>query len=205
MLPTAFRGYQKHAKVANAMPKMAHDPSPSDPRSFFPRFFRGTILLAALVFLTTCGYRFTGSDGPPRGIEKLYIQLIENRTTEPGIDVVFTNALKNEFILKYQGILSDREQAKAILSGAIVGIRTKTVSRRGALTSLERQLLMTVDLTLKSTDSDGLWFAKGVSSSDTYSVISGDKEANEQNKREALQKLAEKIAGISFNRLSDDF
>ena len=166
---------------------------------------RAVIIVAGLVSLTSCGYRFAGSGGPPQGIERIYIQLLDNKTTEPGVDVLITNELKNEFIQKYRGVLIDREHEEAVLSGAVVGIRTETVARRGALTSLERRVYMTIDLTLKSSGNERIWFAKGITTSDTYTVISGDKEGTEQNKRRVLRDLARRIAEISFHRLSDDF
>ena len=162
-------------------------------------------MVVSLACLVACGYKFTGSEGPPRGIEKLYIENMINKTTEPGIDVLITDALKNEFIQKFRGTLTSRQQAQAVLSGTLVGIRSETVARRGTLTSLERRVFMTIDLALKSTDSERIWYAKGITSSNTYQVISGDKEASEQNKREVLADLAEILAENSFNRLADDF
>ena len=163
------------------------------------------IVPVCLVLVISCGYRFAGSGGPPQGIEKLYIELLDNKTTESGIDARITNALKNEFIQKYRGVLVGRETATAILSGSVIGIRTETVSSRGSLTPLERRIYLTIDLTLKSTGSERIWFAKGITTSDTYTVVSGDKEASEQNKRDILQDLAGRIAEISFHRLADDF
>ena len=176
---------------------------------FKPAFFRAAVrmmlIISSIALLTSCAYRFTGSEGPPRGLEKVFIQLLENKTTEPDINILITNELKNEFIQKYRGILVDREHAGAILSGAVVGIRTETVVRRGDLTSLERRVFMTIDLKLKSFGSERIWFARGISDNDTYPVAAANKEATEQNKREALQGLARRIAEISFHRLSDDF
>jgi len=182
---------------------------PKRPRKEFvgsiPAMIGMIVSLACLVCVASCGYRFTGGEGPPRGVEKLYIENIINKTTEPGIDVLMTGALKNEFIQKYRGTLTSREQAQAILSGTLVGIRTETVARRGTLTSLERRVFMTIDLALESKDDERIWYAKGITSSDTYQVVSGDKEASEQNKREVLGGLAEILAENSFNRLADDF
>jgi hypothetical protein len=172
----------------------------------YARFMiRMVIIVACVVPFTSCGYQFGGGGGLPQGIESLYIQLLDNKTTEPGIDIVMTSELKNEFIQKYQGALVDREVAEAILSGAVVGIRTETVARRGALTALERGVSMTIDLTLKTSGNERIWFAKGITKSDTYTVVSGDKEVNERNKRNALKDLAGRIAEISFYRLTDDF
>ncbi len=172
---------------------------------FFRTVIRIVILLACFVPFTSCGYRFAGGEGLPQGIERLYIQLLDNKTTEPGADVVITSELKNEFIQKYRGVLVEREVAEAILSGAVVGIKTETVSRRGALRALERSVDMSIDLTLKTTNGQRIWFAKGITRSDTYTVVSGDKETTERNKRNALKDIARRIAEISFYRLTDDF
>ena len=166
---------------------------------------RMTIIVACIVPFTSCGYRFSGGERLPQGIEGLYIQLLDNKTTEPGIDIVITSELKNEFIRKHRGALVDRETAEAILSGAVVGIQTETVARRGALTALVRSVHMTIDLTLKTSDSQRIWFAKGITSGDIYTVVSGDKEVTERNKRNALRDIAGRIAEISFNRLTDNF
>jgi len=171
----------------------------------FVTMIRMVIMVACIVPFTSCGYRFAGGEGLPQGIESLYIQLLDNKTTEPGIDIVMTSELKNEFIQKYRSALVDRETAEAILSGAVVGIQTETVARRGALTALERSVSMTIDLALKTSGNERIWFAKGITMSDTYTVVSGDKEVNERNKRNALKDLAGRIAEISFYRLTDDF
>ena len=179
---------------------------PTFPRNgFIGIMIRLVILVACLLLFTSCGYRFAGSEELPQGVERLFIQLLDNKTTEPGIEVVVTNALKNEFIRKFRGVLVDREVAEAILSGAVVGIRTETVARRGPLTALERSVSMTIDLKLKTPGNERIWFARGITRDDTYSVVSGDKEITEQNKRNALIDLAERIAEISFYRLTDDF
>lgn len=173
---------------------------------FSGRMIRVVMMAACLVTLTSCGYRLAGGEGLPRGIKSIFIQLLDNKTTEPDIDIVTTNELKNMFIRKYPGVLVDREaEAAATLSGAVAGMRTETVVRRGALTALERSVSMTVDLTLKTAANERIWFAKGITSSDTYTVVSGDKETTEQNKRKALKDIAERIAEISYYRLTDDF
>ena len=172
---------------------------------FFRTIIRMLILLTCFVPFTSCGYRFAGGEGLPQGIERLYIQLLENKTTEPGIDLVITSELKNEFIHKYRGVLVEKEAAEAILSGAVVGIQTQTVSRRGALRALARSVDMRIDLTLKKTDGQRIWFAKGITRVDIYSVVPGDKETTERNKRNALKDIAARIAEESFYRLTDVF
>ena len=175
------------------------------PAVFFRSIVRMILIPVCLVPLTSCGYRFAGGEALPQGVESLFIEMLDNKTTEPGVDVVVTQQLKNEFIRKYPGALVDREMAPAILSGTVVGVRTETVSRRGVLTALERSVSLTVDLTLKTTTNKRIWFAKGIKGSDTYGVAPGDKESTERNKRNALRKIAKRIAETAFYRLTDDF
>jgi hypothetical protein len=172
---------------------------------FFRNIVRMMLVSVCLLALPSCGYRFAGGGALPQGVDSLFIELLDNKTTEPGVDVLVTYQLKNEFIRKYPGALVDRGVAAAILSGTVVGVRTETVSRRGVLTALERSVSLTVDLTLKTVTNKRIWFAKGIKGSDTYSVVSGDKESTEENKRIALRDIAQRIAETAFYRLTDDF
>lgn len=161
--------------------------------------------LAVILLVTACGYRFAGSGEPPRGVEKIFIELLENQTIETGIEVLITDGLKNEFIRKFQGTLTKREAADAVLSGVVTGVRTWTVSRQSVLSPLERRISMTIDLVLNDPDQATIWAAKGITASETYSVVSGDTQATRSNKQEALEILSRLIAETSFNRLLDDF
>ena len=138
-------------------------------------------------------------------VNNLYISLFENRSTETGIDVLLTDDLKNEFIHKYGGKLSEKENAEAILSGRILDLRTWTVSRTGALTSLERRISITVDVRLKGAAGKSMRSATGVSADGTYAVVSGDKQATEKNKQDAIILLSKQVAEAVFHRLTEDF
>jgi outer membrane lipopolysaccharide assembly protein LptE/RlpB len=161
--------------------------------------------LAVILLATACGYRFAGSGQPPPGVEKIFIELLENKTLETGIEVLITEDLKNEFIRKYQGTLTKREAADAVLSGVVTGVRTWTVSRQSVLSPLERRISMTIDLVLNDPDQATIRAAKGISVNETYAVVSGDTQATRRNKQEALETLSQLIAETSFNRLFSDF
>jgi hypothetical protein len=64
---------------------------------------------------------------------------------------------------------------------------------------------MTIDLELNNPDKTTIWAAKGITASETYSVVSGDTQATRSNKQEALEILSRLIAETSLNRLLDDF
>ena len=170
--------------------------------------FQITCLLVSCYFLGSlgsCGYRFSGSGEVPSNVDKLFIRLLDNRTTETGIEVLLTDDLKNEFIHKYGGTLSEREGATAELSGNIANLRTWTVSRTGALTSLERRISITVNVKLKDAEGETIRSATGVSAEETYAVVSGDKQATEENKQTAILSLSKQIAEAVFHRLTEDF
>jgi hypothetical protein len=171
------------------------------------RFQTACLLISCslILVLGSCGYRFAGSGEVLSGIDTLFISLLENRTTETGIEVLLTDDLKNEFIHKYGGTLSESEGTTAELSGSITGIKTWTVSRTRALTSLERRISIAVNVTLKAADGETIRSATGVSADETFAVVSGDKQATEDNKQAAILSLSKQIAEAVFHRLTEDF
>jgi outer membrane lipopolysaccharide assembly protein LptE/RlpB len=171
------------------------------------RFQTTCLLISSWLLLTTtaCGYRFAGGGEVLPNVNELFIHLLVNRTTETGIEVLLTNDLKNEFIHKYGGTLSETKGATAGLSGSIAGIRTWTVSRTGALTSLERRISIIVNVKLKDASGNVIRSATGVSANETYTVVSGDKQATEKNKQAAISSLSKQIAEAVFHRLTEDF
>jgi hypothetical protein len=172
-----------------------------------PRIQTACLLISCCVFMTmaSCGYRFSGSGESLPDINKLFINLLENRTTETGIEVLLTNDIKNEIIYRYGGTLSERNYAASVLSGSITGLRTWTVSRSGALTSLERRISITVDVKLKDAAGEIMRSATGVSASEVYEVVSGDQQATEDNKQNAIALISKQIAEAVFHRLTEDF
>ena len=60
------------------------------PAVFFRSIVRMILIPVCLVPLTSCGYRFAGGEALPQGVESLFIEMLDNKTTEPGVDVVVT-------------------------------------------------------------------------------------------------------------------
>jgi len=104
------------------------------------RIVRNWVPLCLCILLCGCGYRFAGSGGTPKGLNTIFISLIENRTAEIGIEIILTDQLKNEYSRKCKGKLISEDQADGKLSGRITDVRTWTVARRGSQSSLEKRL-----------------------------------------------------------------
>jgi len=171
-------------------------------------FFKGKIIwvvfaiLWFLAFLSACGYMFAGGGSLPSGIKTVCVTMLTNRTSETGVENTFTNDLIYEFTRN--GKIASIDKADALLSGVVKSMSIETISRSGAQTSIERRVTITLDL--KLTDNDGriIWSVKGVSGNEAYDVAS-DKLSTEQNRRNAISTLSERLAEKVYNSLTEDF
>ncbi len=111
------------------------------------------LLFLCAILACACGYRFAGSGGFPAGVEKIFIEIFENRTSKAGIERVVSNQLVFEFTRQREkSLANDAENANAILKGVIQTISTQTISRVGTEVASEREVVMTVDLRLITVD-----------------------------------------------------
>ncbi|MDO9565144.1 MAG: LptE family protein [Candidatus Desulfaltia sp.] len=170
-------------------------------------FFKGKIIwivfaiLCFLVFLSACGYRFAGGGTLPSGINSVSVKILENRTSEIGIENTFTNDLIYEFTRK--GKIASIDKADAFLSGVIQSMSIETISHSGVHTSLERRVTFTLDL--KLTDNNGrIVWSKAVSGDEAYDVVSA-KLSTEQNRHDAISTLSKRLAEKVYNSLTEDF
>ena len=162
-------------------------------------------MLFSLILLS-CGYRFAGSGDFPQGVQQIFIEVLENRTSKVGAERIVTNQLVFEFSRKREkSLVSDLNQADAVLRGSINTIRTQTISRIGTEVANERQVVMTMDLRLIQSDGGAvLWAANGLSDRETYDVESVEIETD-RNEEQAIRRLSQRLSERVFNRLTDDF
>ncbi len=165
------------------------------------------IWLSAIFILTLvgCGYRFTGSGTFPDGVNHVFVEVLENKTSESGIENTITRNLINEFTLREkEAFVGNINEADSILSGTVSRIAFHTIVAKGKDSALERRV--TVWVSLKLTDKEGsvLWAAKNLSDNEAYRVVE-DKNVTERNKRDAIGLASRRIAERALNRLTDDF
>ena len=156
------------------------------------------------MFFSSCGYRFVGSGAFPAGIKSVCIPILENRTSETGVENILTNDLIYEVTRDKKVALTSRDKADALLSGVIKSMRIDTISRKGTHSSLERRVRVTVDLKLTGPDGTVIWFAKDVSANEAYDVMP-DKLATEQNRRDAISVLSKRLVERLYGRITGDF
>lgn len=163
------------------------------------------LALLCLISVYTCGYRFAGSGGFPAGVEKIFIEVFENRTSQTGIERTVTNQLVFEFTRQREASLTgNADEADAVLKGVIARIRTETISRIGTELANERDVVMTVEVKLVKNDGAVIWNAKGLQDRETFDV-SESKIETDRNQNQAIAKLSERMSERIFNRLTDNF
>lgn len=155
--------------------------------------------------LLSCGYQFVGGGTLPTGIDSVFINMFENRTTETGLENVITNSFINEFTRNDKdSYTSRRDRADAILTGVVRSLRTENISRKGSQTTVQRRVLLAVDVVL--TDSEGavLWSVVGAVEDEEYDV-EDDKASTDRNLKAALEALSDVLAENVYAQLTDDF
>ena len=171
---------------------------------FFKTRLVGLLFLCEFL-LFSCGYRFAGSGSFPAGVESIFIEVFENRSSRIGVERIVTSQLIFEFTRqRKRSLTSSPNKADAILKGVIVGINTQTISRIGTAVANEREVILTVDLRLIRQGGEVIWAAKGLSDRQAYDVADAKLETDE-NLDNAIAVLSERMSERIFNRLTDDF
>jgi outer membrane lipopolysaccharide assembly protein LptE/RlpB len=162
------------------------------------------VYLFALV-LFSCGYRFYGSGAFPQDVQRIFIEVFENRTSKTGIERTVTNLLISEFTRQRESSLtSNPAEADAILKGVVNIASTRTISYVGYEIANEREVTVTIDVKLIKKSGEMIWSAKGLRDSQAFDV-SNSKIQNDRNEDEAIARISERLSERVFNRLTDSF
>jgi outer membrane lipopolysaccharide assembly protein LptE/RlpB len=161
--------------------------------------------IVCLLLLAACGYRMVGKETHvPPGVNSVAVPTFKNRTYEPGIEVPFTQAFLNEFILDRRVSVVNRAQADSLLEGIITAFNISSVSYDRSGRVLEYQTNVVLDITLKDRTGKVLWEAKNFSETQWFRA-SSDVLANEANKAAAIQSIGRLVAERLRNRFFQNF
>ena len=165
------------------------------------------LMILCAVLINACGYRFAGQGEFPKGVQHIFIEVFDNRTNKTGIERIVTNQVIFEFTRQREKSLANSAaKADAILKGVVRTIRTQTIARVGTEVASQREVVMTVDLTLvQQTGGKILWAAKGISDRQIYDVVQDSQVATDQNETDAINILSERMSERIFSRLTNDF
>ena len=161
---------------------------------------RSALAAVACVAALGCGYRFTsGGAGFPQGIQHVFVPVVLNRTTEPGLDGVFTEALREQLARAgHLGGEGSEGRLEGELLGVTAGVAQLAPGTSGALTyrisATLRVRLFKDGTLLASTDVLGY--------EDYLPALRADVITTEANRQAALRRLATAMATDAIARLS---
>jgi len=178
---------------------------------------RFALLLLLTLLLVGCGYHFR-ADGEPVGIqlESLAIPLFSSTSSEVGFEADFTKVIRREFISHGRVPLVPEEKSQAVLIGKIQEIRADPLTYRsqdfavGGYTSTytvtkSRKLRVRLEVQLMDRRSGKvIWREAGMEDQASYSV-SGDPLETRHSERQALERLADRLAKRIYLRTMERF
>ena len=167
---------------------------------------RAFVVLFFAMPLVSCGYHFSGGGILPAGVERIFLVIFENRTSEIGVENDLAAALANTFttVGNKDVLVNKRQKADAELTGAINKIEIYTVSRRTETVSAERRVLITASARLVSIDGQTLWQSDALSVTQAYTVASENQET-EADRRRAIRDASVLLADKIYNNLTSNF
>jgi len=168
------------------------------------KFIKLSVFIYLVLFVVSCGYKFEGGGYINNNVMRVAVKTFGNQSSETGAGISFTNALIMEISQKTDTKVVDEATATAVLEGTIKAITFSTLSRSTTESVIERRVSATVDLKLLNKDGQVVWSVKNFSSNEDYSV-SADKIEDENNKREAVAKIALRNAEKLVSKLLNNF
>jgi hypothetical protein len=161
------------------------------------------ILLICLL-LPACGYRFSGGGSLPGGADTLSVLMLQNRTSEAGIQAKLTSDIIYEVTRRDSSRIAKPENAAAVLSGVVKRVQDSDIAHTGTSTASQRRVTITVDMKLERPDGTQLWSRNGLSGHEAYDVAS-DRTRTELNRQSAVEKLSKRMAELIYKSITDDF
>ncbi len=127
---------------------------------------RSVVLLAVLLFASSCGYHLSGTGGlVPEGTRLVAVPVFINGTNEPYVDVEVTRAVVQEFLTDGRLKVVSPEEAELVLHGKVTKYEVLPLSFTASAHIQQYKVRFTVearleDLRTKKT----LWQEKGITS-----------------------------------------
>ncbi len=169
------------------------------------RLVRILVGMLLLVNSTSCGYaREARGVNLDRSIHRVAIPVFRNDTYEAGLESVVTDALRTEFLLHRFVELANVEDADAVLVGVIRKFNTKPISFSRSNFAVEYRASMQVHVKIVLPDGEVIWNDRNVAQIADYQAPP-DIFASEANKKDAIRRIAERVADDLHARIFDGF
>lgn len=157
------------------------------------------LLALVVVVLAACGYRFTAPGGPlPQGIRAVQAPVFANPTPEPGAEVFFTQALREQLLRS--GTLGG-DDAEARIEGTVLAVSMAPM----AVSAGRPQYRLSATAQLKLMRAGAVLAQAQVSGEEDVLSGSGSGDlvlaGTEANRQAALRRLADALVREGYERL----
>ncbi|SRR5712692_11924364 len=155
--------------------------------------------LGLLLLLSGCGYRFTaGGAGLPGGIREVYAPIFVNKTPEPGLEAIFTQAMREQLI---RAGVAGSSHSDAQLMGEVQSVSGAPTILTSGGTLASYRLFAQIGVRLRNNGADVPNAAVVVAGQEDYLPGKNILES-EANRTAALRRLSESLARDAYDRLA---
>ena len=162
------------------------------------------VVAAALVAGLGCGYRFVPRDATlPEGVRSVCAPIFVNETPEPGLETLFTRALRQELVRS--GTLGDGAACEARIEGIVTAVNSSPTIVTEPTEQSPAQLASYrafAEARLRLLKGEQVLSETSVSGTEDYLPGSGDVLEAEANRQAALHRLSETLMREGYERLA---
>jgi hypothetical protein len=150
------------------------------------------------------GYRVVGARQGLGEVRRVAVEPLLNRSYEPGIERMVTDALVREFQSRGgASVVRDAAGADLVLSGEVEQILTRSRSFSSVELALEFEVELRVDLVARRADGSVVELDPSVLREWELYLASADVEVERKNREEALRRLSALLATRVHDALSE--
>ena len=197
-------------------------------RSFVAIFLKLTAAVIVIFTGLSCAYKLSSQvDALPNQVKRVHMPVFNNKSTEPGVEVYFTESLKTEAIksglVQLAGSESDSD---AVLTGVITDIDVvsdesvneskddgQSFLPNSTVLSSQTRVIVTVTVTLKKKNSSEILWSSDFKQSRVYTppqitlpvISTANNLYNLSARRQTLEILSKEMMQLAFDRLVDNF
>jgi hypothetical protein len=160
--------------------------------------------ILAVLGVSGCGYTVVGAapeagDGSS-GSLRVAVHTFVNSTTEPGAELVVTDALRRELFDRPRvAVVRGPEGADWTVEGRVNDLRIRTETFSSVVLALEQSLTLRVSVDIRDAEGKPLELSDSALSGTEVYLASADIEVTRKNRTEALRR----VAGVIARRVGD--
>ena len=165
------------------------------------------LLIAAVCTVYGCGYAFSPQgEHIDRRIQKVYVEPFGNRTAQAEVENFMRTAFIDQIIQhsRFKAV-ANSEEADAIISGAVLDLRTATLSYRKNILAAEERMAVTLETSFREKESGKtIWSSRKVTGTVDYQ-LQDDINLLPATRKQALIKLSRDTAEKAFSLMMSNF